>query len=435
MKNQIKFMIISAGMFLTSLAWAVPPATPALYVSPDGTQVHLYWDEVPGAETYTILASEIATGALFGEFDMGDTNRISVALPAGSAYYVSVRAENADGPSAYSVPRQVVVAEDASTPTTEQIIQNYAGNVIYNTYRDLADRAEKLNAAITEFQFQTTDINLSAAQQQWMNTRRPWEQSEAFLFGPVDTEGLDPAMDSWPVNAVDLQNLLDSDTELTVESVSALSDDLKGFHVIEFLLWGADGSKTSADFTERELQYLGAVASVLANDTQRLAQGWNPNDGNFLAEFAQAGSGSTTYPTQTAALQELITGMIGIAGELASVKLEDPIRLSDATLVESQFSLNSRADFMDNVRGIRNAYTGNYLLSEGPGLNALIKSTNPALDETINSQIEAAIAAIDAIPQPFAEAISASPTEVQAAIDAVNALLVTLSNELLPLAQ
>lgn len=435
MKNQIKFIIVSVGIFLTSFAWAVPPATPTLYVSPDGTQVHLYWDEVPGAETYTILASDLTTGALFGEFDMGNTNRISVALPAGSAYFVSIRAENADGPSAYSIPRRLVVSADASTPTTEQVIQNYAGNVIYNTYGDLADRAEKLNAAVTDLRFETNDINLSAAQQQWINTRRPWEQSEAFLFGPVDTEGLDPAMDSWPVNAIDLQNLLDSDTELTVETVSALSDDLKGFHVIEFLLFGTGGSKTSAEFTERELMYLGAVANVLANDTQRLAQGWNPNDGNFLAEFAQAGSGSTTYPTQTAALQEMIGGMIGIAGELASVKLEDPIRLSDATLVESQFSFNSRADFMDNVRAIRNVYTGNYLLSEGPGLNALIKSTNPALDETINVQIEAAIAAIDAIPQPFAEAITASPAEVQTAIDAVNTLLVTLSNQLLPLAQ
>jgi putative iron-regulated protein len=435
MKNQIKFMIVSVGMFLTSFAWAVPPATPMLYASPDGTQVHLYWDEVAGAETYTIIATDLTTGALFGEFDMGNTNRISVTLPAGSGYFVSVRAENADGPSAYSIPRRVVVSADASPPTTEQVIQNYASNVIYNTYRDLADRAEKLNDAVIQLRFETNDINLSTAQQQWVNTRRPWEQSEAFLFGPVDTEGLDPAMDSWPVNAIDLQNLLDSDTALTVEAASAFSDDLKGFHVIEFLLFGSDGSKTSADFTERELLYLGAVTNVLANDAQRLAQGWNPNDGNFLAEFSQAGSGSTTYTTQAAALQEMITGMIGIAGELASVKLEDPIRLSDATLVESQFSFNSRADFMDNVRAIRNAYTGNYLLSEGPGLNALVKSINPALDGTINSQIEAAIVAIDAIPQPFAEAISASPAEVQTAIDAVNTLLVTLSNQLLPLAQ
>lgn len=48
MKNQIKFMIV--GALLTSFAWAEPPATPTLNISPDGPQVHFYWDEVPGSE-------------------------------------------------------------------------------------------------------------------------------------------------------------------------------------------------------------------------------------------------------------------------------------------------------------------------------------------------------------------------------------------------
>ncbi len=431
MKNKIKFILF--GMLLTSHTWAVPPATPTLYISPVGQQIHLYWDEVPGAETYTLFISNLATGASLGEFNMGDTNRLNVRAPAGGSYFVSVRAENSDGPSAYSIPRQLFVSVDADTPTLQQVIQNYASNVVYNTYRDLADRAKKLDTAVIKLRFETNDENLAAAQQEWRNTRRPWEQSEAFLFGPVDTEGLDPAMDSWPVNSTDLQNVIDTETAFTVDSVGAFADDLKGFHVIEFLLFGTGSTKTSTELTEAELMYLGALTGVLANDTENLAQGWNPNDGNFLAEFAQAGAGSTIYTSQTAALQEMINGMIGIAGELASVKLEEPQRLEDPTLVESQFSLNSRADFMDNVRAIRNAYTGNYLLSEGPGLNVYVKSINPDLDATINSQIDAAIAAIDAIPQPFADALTT--TEVQAAINAVNTLLVTLADDLLSIAQ
>lgn len=426
MRNQIKFII--AGMVLTTSAWAHPPATPSLYIAPDGPKVHLYWDEVAEADSYTLFASRLTDGSLLGEFDMGDTNRITVMLPVGTGYYVSVRAENSEGVSPYSIPHRLVVSADAGTPTPQMVIQNYAGNVVYNTYRDLADRAEKLNAAVSQLRLEPTDEFLAIAQQHWVATRRPWEQSEAFLFGPVDTAGLDPAMDSWPVNSVDLQNVLDSDTALNVEVVSAFNDDLKGFHVIEFLLFGENSSKTSAELTERELMYLGAVAGVLANDTRALAQAWSPNDGNFLAQFAQAGAGSSTYTSESAALEEIVNGLIGIAGELASVKLEEPQRIGDATLAESQFSFNSRADFMDNVRGIRNVYTGNYLLSEGPGINALVRSADPDLDETINNQIEAAIAAIDAIPQPFFDSILSA--EVQEAINAVNALLVTLSNRL-----
>ena len=426
MRNQINFII--AGMVLATSAWAHPPATPSLFISPDGPKVHLYWNEVAEADSYTLFASRLTDGSLLGEYDMGNTNRITVMLPVGTGYYVSVRAENSEGVSPYSTPQRLVVSADTNLPTPQMVIQNYAGNVVYNTYRDLADQAKKLNAAIVQLRLEPSDELLAIAQQHWVETRRPWEQSEAFLFGPVDTAGLDPAMDSWPVNAVDLQNVLDSDTALNVEAVSAFNDDLKGFHVIEFLLFGANSNKTSGEFTERELMYLGAAAGALVQDTQSLAQGWSPSEGNFLAEFAQAGAGSSTYTSESSALQEIVNGLIGIAGELASVKLEEPQRIGDATLAESQFSLNSRADFMDNVRGIRNAYTGNYLLSEGPGLNAWVRSIDPDLDETINNQIEAAIAAIDAIPQPFVDSILSA--EVQEAINAVNALLVTLSNRL-----
>ena len=34
----------------------------------------------------------------------------------------------------------------------------------------------------------------------WITAREPWEESEAFLFGPVDELGLDPNMDSWPLD-------------------------------------------------------------------------------------------------------------------------------------------------------------------------------------------------------------------------------------------
>ena len=50
------------------------------------------------------------------------------------------------------------------------------------------------------------DVNLAfkAAALLWITAREPWETSEAFLFGPVADKGLDPNMDSWPLD-VDAQ--------------------------------------------------------------------------------------------------------------------------------------------------------------------------------------------------------------------------------------
>ena len=435
MKNWIKLILVGVAIIkFAAVSHAELPETPKLSITTNGPQVSLYWDEVSGANNYTLIASNLNEGSFFGQFDVGANTQVSTSLPEGSGFFVSVRAENTDGSSNFSLPRLLVVPSVSRVvPSVEQVIQNYARNVVFNTYTDLAEQTKILRAAIIELQFDTTDKSLHQAQNAWRNARRPWEQSEAFLFGPVDTEGLDPALDSWPINGTDIQNVMNSDTPLTTETVSAFEPTLKGFHVIEYLLFGSDNSKTAAELTTRELAYLIAATNVLSNDVQALAKAWNPNDGNFLSVFSQAGIGSTTYPSLAAALQEMVEGMIVIADEVGNGKLSKPLTERNVTLVESQFSSNSRSDFMNNIRGLKNVYTGNYLLSEGPGLNALVKSINPALDDAINNQIEKAIAAIHTIPQPFTESIVSNAALAQDAIDEVKTLLSLLIDQLLPL--
>lgn len=437
MKNWIKPILIGivAKMFATA-AYAEPPEIPKLYITTNGPQISLYWDEVSGADNYTLIASNSNDGSLFGQFDLGANTQVSTALPSGSGYFVSIRAGNADGNSSFSLPRLLLVPSvSAEVPSVQNVIQNYARNVIFNTYTDLAEQTKLLRAAIIELQLDTTAKSLNQAQNAWRSARRPWEQSEAFLFGPVDTQGIDPSLDSWPINATDIQNVVSSDTPLTMETVSAFDPSLKGFHVIEYLLFGNSNDKTASELTARELTYLNATVNALLNDMQALADAWNPNGGNFLSEFSKAGAGSTTYPSLASAVQEMIEGRVGIADEVGTGKLSKPLAGRDPTLVESQFSANSRTDFINNIRGLQNVYTGTYLLSEGPGLNDLVRSVNPALDEAINSQIEKTIAALYAIPQPFTESILNNAELVQTAVDEVKNLVTLMIDQLPPLAR
>ena len=99
------------------------------------------------------------------------------------------------------------------------MLDDFANTVVLATYTELDNKADELLAAVNAFADETNQANLEKAQQAWKATRKPWEQSEAFLFGPVDTQGLDPALDSWPVNHVDLQSVLASDDDLSVEYV------------------------------------------------------------------------------------------------------------------------------------------------------------------------------------------------------------------------
>ena len=318
---------------------------------------------------------------------------------------------------------------DAST-----MLNDFANTVVLATYTELDNKAGELLAAIKVLETDTTQANLEKAQQAWKATRKPWEQSESFLFGPVDTQGLDPALDSWPVDHVNLQSVLDSNDTLTVDFVSGLEDTQKGFHTIEFLLFRDGNQRKASDITQRELEYLVSTTENLKASTSQLRLAWAPEGENFSSAVAQAGTGSVIYPSQSAAVQEMVNGMITIADEVANGKISDPYNESDTTLVESQFSFNSISDFQDNIRGIQNVYMGKFT-SDGQGLNDFVNGKDAALDSRFQQEVQAAIDAIGAIPDPFRDSIIANRGAVQAAIDAVSKVQQTLEQDILPLVQ
>ena len=313
-------------------------------------------------------------------------------------------------------------AFDATT-----MLNDFANGLVLPTYTDLDNKAGALLSAVKALEGDTSQGNLEKAQQAWVAARIPWEQSEAFLFGPVDTQGLDPALDSWPVDHVNLQSVLDSGDSLTVDFVGGLEDTQKGFHTIEFLLFREGDQRQASDITDRELEYLVSTTENLKASTAQLAGAWSPGGENFVSAVAQAGTGSVVYPSQSAAVQEIVNGMIVIADEVANGKISDPYNESDTTLVESQFSFNSIADFQNNIRGIQNVY--------GKGLNGFVNGQDPALDARFQQEVQAAISAIGAIPDPFRDSITANRGAVQAAIDAVSTVQLTLEQNILPLVQ
>jgi putative iron-regulated protein len=306
--------------------------------------------------------------------------------------------------------------------------------VILATHVDFEARVDALGDAVAALDAGPTDGTLDAARDAWRAARRPWEQSEGFLFGPV-TQGIDPSLDSWPVNQADLDAVLAGSATLTVTYVNGLEGTLKGFHTIEYLLFGTDGEKTAGDLTAREREYLVAVTGSLAASVTQLREAWDPAAGDYAAVVATAGaSGNSVYTSQSQALQELVNGMIGICDEVGNGKISDPFDQQDRSLEESQFSDNSNVDFADNIRSVQNLYLGRYGASAGTGFRDLVLARAPDLDARLQGEIEAAITAIGAMTPSFGEAITGNPAAVEAARAAVRTLRQTLESELLPLA-
>jgi putative iron-regulated protein len=337
--------------------------------------------------------------------------------------------------------------------TKQEIMDNVSLNVITATYKDLAATAATMSAKIDVLVADPSEANLAAAQQAWRDTRVPWETSEAFIFGPVESLGLDPMMDTWPLNILDLDGVLASNRDLTVEFVRGIGTNLQGFHTIEYLLFG-DGvhssTKPAASLTPRQLQYLHSTGVLLAEYTGRLAASWttnyNPEDPSapgFAEIIRNPNRRNPFYTSERAVFEEFVRGMMGIANEVGSGKMSDPlgadVASANGSLVESPFSWNSLNDFANNIRSIQNVYHGSYNGHAGPGLRDWVMDLDPALAQKFDDKITNCIALIEQVAGPnrldFRQAIydGEARNRTNTAIRALADLHQTFEREMLPL--
>lgn len=319
--------------------------------------------------------------------------------------------------------------EKTSSESYDAHLTNIGNNVITETYVELSSKAAILHSEVVSLENDQTTSNWDNAKNAWRDTRAPWEKSEGFLFGPVDSKGIDPAIDSWPVNVVDLDAVLSSSNTLSETFVDGLIGQLKGFHTIEYLLWGPTGNKQLADFTSREFEYLLAVTENLKNKAAILSNSWLSSGDNFVANLSNAGTSSSIYISEKAALEELVEGMIAIADEVGNGKINDPFSQNDLALEESQFSHNSKNDFANNIRSISNVYNGTFNIS-GLGVYDVVKGKNATLADRFNTELNEAITSIDNIPGTFSSAVTSQSTSVTDAKAKIGIVQLTLEAEI-----
>lgn len=319
-----------------------------------------------------------------------------------------------------------------------EALSNIANNVIVANYKQLSEKATMAVTA-TEALKPGDETKLDAARKAWVEMRIYWENSEATLFGPAGDEGLgiDGSIDSWPIDLQFVNNTLKSRDKITVDYVSNLDSNAKGFHALEYLLWGIDGKKKASALTDREIEYIKAATSYIAKQSKTLYNAWNPKGENFAKHFTNPTAGK--YKSATTAFEQLVDGMIDIATEVGTGKIENPLNGNkgsyDLEKEESRFSNNSKADFANNIRGILNVYTGDYNNHSGLGLSEIIAAKNPVLDAKVTKNINDAIKGIENIPGTFTESIKSNRAKVTEAQDKVKDLINVLEKELKPFVQ
>jgi putative iron-regulated protein len=217
-----------------------------------------------------------------------------------------------------------------------------------------------------------------------------------------------------------------------LDQVSDEADVTTGWHAIEFLLWGQDldangpGNRPVSDYVagednnDRRRAYLEAVTAQLETDLAGLVEAWAPGKDNYAASF-------TALPPREA-VGRILNGMAVLAGsELMSERMAVGLDSGDQEDEHSCFSDTTHQDFVYDVKGIANVWTGDFPGASGPGMRALTDTVDPALAAEVDALLADATAKVAALGDPWDQVLASPPDsaarqDAEAAVTALGAL-------------
>lgn len=344
-----------------------------------------------------------------------------------------------------------------------QILEQYVNHTIAPTYTNLANYSEQLVTELQAFRNSRSQSDLNKACETFLSARAWWEKSEAFLFGAASDFGIDPHIDSWPLDEDAFNNLMNSPNMIAalggedgdVVAGEQLGNSLLGFHGIEYILFRNGQVRSASEITDMQITYAVAVAGDLRNRCFQLEVSWigddaaashrrkveelelnsTVNGGNFSygQNLKKAGTAGSTYISTVQGLMAIVDGCKTIADEVGTSKIGKPYYGEDVHYIESPYSQKSIEDFFDNITSIEHAYYGGIegSQSEDLSLHGYMKKINADLDARVIEAINNAKAKINAMPRPFVKNYS-NPANEEAilACQALDDILSEVNTEL-----
>jgi putative iron-regulated protein len=352
------------------------------------------------------------------------------------------------------------------------VVKNYA-DIALAAYQDSLAAAENLHDAVDVFVADPTEDNFLAAREAWIDSREPYEQTEAYRFynGPIDGDNGNPEIliNAWPLDEVYIDYVQgdansgivnDTSVDITEENLVELNGKdseatlSTGYHAVEFLLWGQDlnadpedtGLRAFTDFVDggtndhqdRRRLYLETVTHLLVENLSQVVDAWKTGvSTNYRAEFLSVSTDE--------ALRRIIVGLGSFAsGELAGQRISVALVTKDQEDEHSCFSDNTNRDLRQGFQSIKNIYFGTYTrtdgtsVGDGNGHEDLIEQADPTTNDQIKvllGDAETALDGVDARAKAgvhFDQQIQTPPADpdhvrIQQAIDALNAFTDALS--------
>ena len=247
-----------------------------------------------------------------------------------------------------------------------KVLQALSSEVVLVRYKAFLSTSEDLSQAINRLCRETSEDSLVHAQEAWWSARQNWKQAEIVKFGPVKDYPLrlGPKLDTWPVNEIAVEELIEDNEITSFEQFSVQGGATRGLPVVEYLLWyssSSDSVLSQLTSDSRRCDVLSwAGEDVLAN-ANALVRAWQEEGWLKLTESSDLYE--APFEDSNQVINEWVNRMAFTVENIRVEKFEKP--LGDFSpddfrpdIVESRYSNRSVDDAKDALSGLADIWYG-----------------------------------------------------------------------------
>lgn len=345
---------------------------------------------------------------------------------------------------AASTALAVLIASPAFAVEKADVLSTYV-DIAQAGYQDSLTTAKALQTAVDALIAAPSQDTLAAARSAWLAARNPYQQTEVFRFGNAIVDDWEGKVNAWPLDEGLMDYVSDDyegptdeneyaalniianpqvtiagqDVDATSITPELIADTLneadgvetnvaRGYHAIEFLLWGQDlngtgpgaGDRPYTDYAsgddctggncDRRADYLRAATDLLVSDLEYMVAAWDADGAARADVMADDDAGITA----------ILTGMGSLSyGEQAGERMRLGLMLNDPEEEHDCFSDNTHNSHFYDGQGVQNVYLGSYTRVDGSvvtgvSLSDLVRETDAALDDEMKAKLDTTMAAL-----------------------------------------
>lgn len=348
----------------------------------------------------------------------------------------------------------------------QALLRSYTLQVVQPALREFETHAGTLAGATAALADATAagsaqEVDWEAARTAWRDAMHTWQRLEVLQVGPagsaalrVGGRGIRDEIYSWPVvNACRVDQETATEDYASADFFTREQLSTRGLDAIEYLLFDADTTNACAAAVDinangtwaalvaegavpvRRARYAALAATEVHRRAGELVTAWDLSGEDFSGQLIGAGMPGSPFSSAAVALDEVFRALYYIELQVKDRKLAVPAGINTECLAstcpelqESRWADASKDHVVANLIAARQVFLGG--TAAGVGFDDFLHAVGASdLAVRMTTELDTAIAAVEAIPGTLTEALRTDPQVVRDAYMKVKAFTDDLKSD------